>query len=176
MKKKVNTSVARKSALDNASPGDIVLFHHARGLNRLITRFSGSRYYHVGLYAGGHCVIESRVTGVSMRDVSQSKLRLHFRVIPAPGGPAVGQVALAWAKTQLGRRYAYFSIGALILDRFLERLLGPVDIVWHERERVSCGEFVAEAYEVAGTRLFPEHEAEEVAPWDFAKLLRQHRR
>jgi hypothetical protein len=172
----VNTPVARRAKLQDASPGDIVLFHHARGLNRLITRFSGSRYYHVGLYAGGHCVLESRVTGVSKRDVCQSKIRLHFRVIPAPGGPEVGQAALDWALTQIGRRYAYFSIGALILDRFLERLLGPIDIVWHERERVSCGEFVAQAYEAAGMRLFPDRHAEEVAPWDFARLLRQHQK
>lgn len=176
MKKQLNTPVARRSALENASPGDIVLFHHARGWNRLITLFSGSRYYHVGLYAGGQCVLESRVRGVTQRDVSQAKLRLRFRVIPAPGGPEVGQAALDWALTQLGVRYAYFSIGALILDRFIERILGPVDIVWHQRERVSCGEFVAQAYEAAGTQLFPGQHAETVAPWDFARLLRQHRK
>ena len=174
MKQKVNTTATRRSALDNANPGDIVLFHHARGWNRIITRFSGSRYYHVALYAGGQNVIESRVKGVTMRDVSQAKIRLHFRVIPAPGGSEVGKVALDWALTQMGQRYAYFSIGALIFDRLIERVLGPVDIVWHQNERVSCGELVAKAYEVAGMKLFPNQESDEIAPWDFAKLLRSH--
>jgi hypothetical protein len=176
VKQKINSPGARHRALENASPGDIVLFHHARGWNRLITRFSGSRYYHVALYAGDQCVIESRVTGVKMRDVSQAKLRLHFRVIPAPGGPEVGRAALDWTLGQMGKRYAYFSIGALILDRCLERLFGPMDIVWRQRERVSCGELVAQAYEAAGMKLFPDQESEEVAPWDFAQLIRRHRK
>lgn len=171
---KRNTSRARRSSLDSASPGDILLFHHARGWSRLIPRFSGSRYHHVGLFAGGQWVIEARINGVVRRDVSQAKVRLRFRVIPAPGGPEAGRIALEWAQGQLGVRYAYFSIGALILDRLLERLIGPMDIVWRQRDRVSCGELVAQAYEAAGVRLFPDHEPEEVAPWDFAQLLRRH--
>ncbi|RYG63984.1 hypothetical protein EON80_20115 [bacterium] len=171
-----NSTVARRSKLDDASPGDIVLFHHARGFSRLITAFSGSRYYHVALYDQGQTVIESRVRGVSKRDVSQSKIKLHFRVIPAPGGPEVGAAALQWANGQLGKRYAYFSIGALILDRFIEKMLGPVDLVWHQRERVSCGELVAQAYEAAGERLFPGVDPETVAPWDFAQLVRKRQR
>jgi cell wall-associated NlpC family hydrolase len=171
---KGNTPSDRRSALECASPGDIVVFHHARGWSRLIPRFSGSRYHHVGLYAGGPWIIESRITGVMKRDVSAAKLRLRFRVIPAPGGPAVGRVALEWAQGQLGVRYAYLSIGALLLDRVLEKLFGPMDIVWRQRDRVSCGELVAQAYEVAGVRLFPDREPEEVAPWDFAQMLRRH--
>ncbi len=169
-----NSPRARHSALDAASPGDIVLFHHARGWSRLIARFSGSRYHHVGLYESGQCVIEARIGGVSRRDVSAAKVRLRFRVIPAPGGPEVGRVALEWAQTQIGVRYAFFSVGALVLDRILERILGPTDIVWHQRERVSCGELVAQAYEIAGVTLFPGQEPEEVAPWDFARLIRRH--
>lgn len=164
----------QRSVLANASPGDIVLFYRARGLNRLIPFFSGSRYHHVGLFAGGQYVIESRVGGVIRRDVSQAKVRLRFRVIPAPGGPEVGRVALAWAQEQIGTRYAYLSIAALVLDRLLERFSGASDIVWRQRDRVSCGELVAQAYEVAGMRLFPELDPEEVAPWDFARLLQQH--
>lgn len=163
-----------RHALENASPGDILLFHHARGLNRLITTFSGSRYYHVGLYAGGQCVIESRVKGVSIRDMSDARIRLRFRVIPSPGGPEVGLAALDWAQSKLGERYAYFSIFALIFDRTVDKLIGPVDIVWRQRDRVSCGEFVAQAYEAAGEVLFPGVESDAVAPWDFAKLLRKH--
>lgn len=171
---KSNTPRARRSALESASPGDIVLFHHARGWSRLIPRFSGSRYHHVGLFAGGQWIIESRIGGVVKRDVSQAKVRLHFRLIPAPGGPEVGRVALEWAEGQVGVRYAYLSIGALVLDRLVERLTGPMDIIWRQRDRVSCGELVAQAYEVAGMRLFPGHDPEEVAPWDFAALLRPH--
>jgi hypothetical protein len=173
---KRNTPRASRSALGNASPGDIVLFHHARGWSRLIPRFSGSRYHHVGLYAGGQWVIEARITGVMKRDVSEAKLRLRFRVIPAPGGPEVGQAALEWAQGQLGKRYAYLSIGALVLDRILEKLFGPMDVVWRQCDRVSCGELVARAYEVAGVRLFPDRDPEEVAPWDFAQMLRRHNR
>jgi len=163
----------RRHVLDEALPGDILLFHHAQGWSRLITLLSGSRYHHVGLFAGGQWVIESRITGVVKRDLSQTKVRLHFRVIPAPGGPEVGRAALAWAQTQIGVRYAYGSVFALVLDRLLERLLGPLDIIWRQRDRVSCGELVARAYEVAGVQLFPGSEAEEVAPWDFARLLKR---
>ena len=169
-----NTPRARRSALECASPGDILLFHRATGWSRLIPHFSGSRYHHVGLYAGEQWIIEARVGGVVRRDISQAKMRLRFRVIAAPGGPQVGQAALEWAQSQVGTRYAYFSIAALVLDRLLERLIGPMDIVWRQRDRVSCGELVAQAYEVAGMRLFPDHEPEEVAPWDFARLLRRH--
>ena len=163
-----------RPALLKASPGDILLFHHARGLNRLITLLSGSPYHHVGLYAGQGWVIESRIGGVSKRDLNAANVRLRFRVIPAPGGPEVGRVALAWAEKHMGERYAYGSIIALVLDRLLERVFGHQDIVWRQRDRVSCGEFVAQAFEVAGVTLFPGEDPEEVAPWDFARLLRKH--
>jgi RimJ/RimL family protein N-acetyltransferase len=171
---KVNHSRARQQALDNASPGDIVLFHHARGMNRIITMVSGSRYYHVGIYAGGTEVIESRVKGVSKRDLTEAKFQLRFRIIPAPGGPEVGRAALQWAEKHLGERYAYFSVFALSLDRLLERFFGPVDIIWRQRARVSCGEFVAQAFEEAGEKIFPGVAPDSIAPWDFARLLRRH--
>lgn len=167
---------ASRSALDNAAPGDILLFYHAQGINRLIPLFSGSRYHHVGLYAGGQDVIEARVGGVIRRDMSTAQIRLRFRVIPAPGGPEVGGRALAWATTQVGERYAYLSIFALIFDRTVEKLFGPVDIVWRQKDRVSCGELVVQAYEQAGVQLFPGQESEEIAPWDFAQLLRNRPR
>ncbi|BCM91870.1 hypothetical protein IAD21_03747 [Abditibacteriota bacterium] len=170
----MHKSRARLRALDSASPGDILLFTHARGFNRVITMFSGSRYYHVGLYAGGTEVIESRVKGVSKRDLAEARLRLRFRVVHAPGGPEVGRAALEWAEKHLGERYAYFSIFALIFDRLVDRIFGPVDIIWRQRARVSCGEFVAQAYEAAGEKLFPGIDSESVAPWDFARLLRRH--
>jgi hypothetical protein len=170
----MNNSRARKHALDGAKPGDIVLFHHARGMNRIITMVSGSRYYHVGIYAGGTQVIESRISGVSKRNLIEAKFQLRFRIIPAPGGPEVGRAALEWAEKHLGERYAYFSVFALSLDRLIERFFGPVDIIWRQRARVSCGEFVAQAFEEAGEKLFPGVASDSVAPWDFARLLRRH--
>ncbi len=167
-------SRARNHALDGASPGDILLFHHARGTSRIITMVSGSRYYHVGLYAGGTEVIESRITGVGRRDLSDARFQLRFRVIPAPGGPEVGRAALQWAEKHMGERYAYFSVFTLSLDRLIDRFFGPVDFIWRQRARVSCGEFVAQAYEAAGEKLFPGVESDAVAPWDFARLLRRH--
>lgn len=167
-----SSSRARRDALANASPGDILLFRHASGINRLIRLFSGSPYHHVGLFAGGHWVIEARVTGVVKRDLSAARVRLRFRVIAAPGGPDVGRAALGWAQEQIGKRYAFGSIFALVLDRLVERAIGPVDIVWRQRDRVSCGELVAQAFEAAGVQLFSGLEPEEVAPWDFVRLLR----
>lgn len=143
-------------------------------MNRIITMVSGSRYYHVGIYAGGTEVIESRIKGVSKRDLSEARLQLKFRVIPAPGGPEVGRVALQWANKHMGERYAYFSVFTMSLDRIIDRFFGPVDFIWRQRARVSCGEFVAQAYEAAGEKLFPGMDSDSVAPWDFARLLRQH--
>ena len=164
----------RLRALEDASPGDILLFHHARGFNRVILLVSGSRYYHVGLYAGGTEVIESRIKGVSKRDLSDTRLQLKFRIIPAPGGPEVGRAALQWAEKHMGERYAYSSVFTISLDRIVDRFIGPVDFIWRQRARVSCGEFVAQAYEAAGERLFPDVDSDAVAPWDFARLLRRH--
>lgn len=167
----MTSSRARRDALANASPGDILLFRHASGINRFIRMFSGSPYHHVGLFAGGQWVIEARITGVIKRDLSRAKVRLRFRVIPAPGGPLVGRAALDWAQEQIGKRYAFGSIFALVIDRLIERTIGRVDVVWRQRDRVSCGELVAQAYEAAGVQLFPGLESEEVAPWDFVRLL-----
>ncbi len=170
----MNPSSTRLAVLDKALPGDILLFRHASGLSRIIPWVSGSRYHHVGLYAGEGFVIESRVTGVVKRDLNAAKVRLRFRVIPAPGGPEVGKRALEWAQTQVGSPYAYGSIIALVLDRWLERLLGSVDIVWRQKDRVSCGELVVQAFQAAGVELFPGAEPEQVAPWDFVHLLKRH--
>lgn len=165
------SSRVRRDALATASPGDILLFHHASGINRIIRMVSGSPYHHVGLFAGDQWVIEARIGGVIKRDLREAKVRLRFRVIPAPGGPLIGRAALQWAEKQIGVRYAFGSIFALSLDRLIERAIGPVEIIWRQRDRVSCGELVAQAYEAAGVSLFPGLEPEEVAPWDFARLL-----
>src|SRR5690242_7600270 len=45
-------------------PGDILLFHHARGENLAITLFTRSPFYHAAIYAGEGQVVESRPRGV----------------------------------------------------------------------------------------------------------------
>ena len=169
----MNSARSRRTVLDKAAPGDILLFRHASGWSRLIPFISGSRYHHVGLYAGAGWVVESRVTGVIRRDLNAAKVRLRVRVLPAPSGQEVGWRALEWAQTQIGRPYAYGSIVALVIDRLLEPLFGSVDVIWRQKDRVSCAELVVQAYEAAGVTLFSGAEPEQVAPWDFELLLRR---
>lgn len=153
--------------LKNARPGDILLFHHATGINLLITMFSHSRYYHVGIYAGGLHVVESRPSGVQKRDLRKPGSGQYFRVIPAPGGRAVGEKALAWASKQIGDGYAVFSVFALVFDRLFRTSKANVE----QRGKFSCGELVVKAFGHAGIQLFPGIEDEVVAPWDFAEWL-----
>lgn len=160
-----------QAQLKGAKPGDILLFHRARGINRIITAFSKSRYYHVGIYAGGFWVVESRPSGVQKRDLRIPGSGRHFKVIPAPGEKASGERALEWATQQVGDGYAALSVFSLVFDRIVERFFGQVEINWRQRDKYSCGELVVKAFAHAGTQLFPRREAEVVAPWDFAALL-----
>lgn len=153
--------------LQGAKPGDILLFYRARGINRIITAFSRSRYYHVGIYAGEFWVVESRPKGVVKRDLRQPGGGRHFRVIAAPGGREVGEEALEYASRQIGDGYAVWSVFALVFDRIFEF----AHLNLRQRDRFSCGELVVKAFAHAGKRLFPQREAEVVAPWDFAQLL-----
>jgi hypothetical protein len=164
IRRKVRVPDTRK-LLKDAKPGDILLFQRARGLNRLITWFSRSRFYHVGIYADGTFVVEARPSGVVRRDLSLSGSESHFRVIPAPQNK--GEEALQWAQTQIGDSYAPLSVLALVCDRIFRN--------WNlnitQPDQYSCGEFVAMAFEESGVRLFPQRAVEQVAPWDFASLL-----
>src|SRR4030088_3433513 len=47
--------------------GDLLLFHNARGINRLITTFTGSPFYHVALYVSKDRAIEATLKGVGYR-------------------------------------------------------------------------------------------------------------
>ncbi len=151
--------------LVGAKKGDILLFYRARGINRIITMFSRSRYYHVGIYAGEHFVVESRPTGVQKRDLRNPGSGQWFRVIPMPSEQ--GEPALDWASAQIGDGYAVLSVFALIFDRLSRRF----EINLRQRDKFSCGELVVKAFAHAGVSLFPEREAEVVAPWDFVSLL-----
>jgi uncharacterized protein YycO len=151
--------------LGNAKKGDILLFYRAQGINRIITMFSRSRYYHVGIYAGEHFVVESRPTGVQKRDLRKPGSGQWFRVIPMPSEQ--GEPALIWASAHIGDGYAVLSVLGLIIDRLSNRF----EINLRQRDKFSCGELVVKAFAHAGVSLFPGREAEVVAPWDFVKLL-----
>ena len=80
-------------------PGDILLFHNARGMNKLITWFTGSPFYHAALYAGDGHTVEARTPGVVRQDLRGREN--DFVVAPAP--ESKGAAALAWGGNA-GRR------------------------------------------------------------------------
>jgi uncharacterized protein YycO len=144
-------------------PGDLLLFHNARGFNKLITSFTGSPFYHIGLYAGDGNTVEARTSGVV-----RQKLRGRendFVVAPAPEGK--GEAALAWAETQVGDAYDELDIAVIILDR----LCRFIRFNYTPRNKFSCGEFVAIAFDKAGAPLFPERDLGDVVPADFARFV-----
>lgn len=144
-------------------PGDILLFHNAKGLNRLITLFTGSPFYHAGLYAGENRTVEARTSGVVRGDLRGREA--DYVVAPAPEGK--GDAALAWAKTQIGDGYDELDVLVIVLDR-LSRFL---HFNYTSRNRYSCGEFIAIAFEKAGIRLVPERAPEDVVPGDLARFV-----
>ncbi len=154
---------AEPARMKSPRPGDILLFHHARGENLAITMFTHSPIYHVGIYAGAGQVVEARLPGV-MRGSLHGREK-HYVVLPAPGGK--GQGALAWAKSQIGDGYDDMDILVIILDRIFRRLR----LNYTAPNKYTCGEFVARAYEQAGLRLFPDRELADVVPGDFERLL-----
>jgi hypothetical protein len=153
--------------LENAQPGDILLFRRARGVNRLITWLTKSRYYHVGIYAGDHHVVESRPRGVICRDLLGPDGDRSFDVIPAPDGQ--GYEALNWARTQIGAGYDKSDAVVITLD-WLFGLRWPF-LSPHNPNEYSCGEFVTLAFRHAGVQLFPDRTPQEIVPAFFEPLL-----
>jgi uncharacterized protein YycO len=143
-------------------PGDILLFHNARGLNKLITGFTGSPFYHAGLYAGDGRTVEARTAGVVRQDLRGREN--DFVVVPAPEGKGIG--ALAWAETQVGDAYDDLDIAVIILDRICRF----IHFNYAPRNKFSCGEFVAVAFDRAGAHLFPKRDLSDVVPGDFARF------
>ncbi len=146
-------------------PGDICLFYNARGLARLITWFTRSRYYHVALYEGDECVIEARPRGVVRRNLREAGEH-HYIIIPAPENG--GLSALQWAKEQLGDGYDVSGVLILVLERLFDNLhlnFKPTD------DRFSCGELVLCAFRETGTELLPDLSPEIVVPADFVRLM-----
>ena len=160
-------SQSKSEPTQEPRPGDILLFCNARKFNRLITWFTKSPYYHVAIYKGDGFVVEARPRGVVERDLNGPDGDKAFDVIPSPHGREVGCDALEWAQQQIGAKYDKIDVAVIILERIFENL----KINYTNRNKFSCGEFVACAWENAGARLFPDREAESVVPADFATFL-----
>ena len=150
---------------DALNPGDILLFSRARGLNRIITLVTRSPFYHVGLYAGDFQIVEARPQGVVTRDLRvPDGGGVVFKAIPAP---AHGELAVAWARSQIGD--SYDAVGVLVL--LLERMFSNLKLNYTARDKFTCGEFVATAYGKVGVDLFPDLKPRDVEPADYEKLL-----
>jgi hypothetical protein len=90
----------------------------------------------------------------------------EFVVIPPPN--AAGPRALDWAKSKLGDGYDNVGLAVLVLERIFMHL----HINYRPSgDRFTCAEFVARAFEEAGTPLFPDLKSPEVIPADFARLI-----
>ncbi|HZT42089.1 MAG TPA: hypothetical protein VFA07_07860 [Chthonomonadaceae bacterium] len=144
-------------------PGDILLFHHARGENRLITLFTRSPFYHAAIYAGEGHAIESRPSGVHCNSLQGREN--DFVVVPAPEGK--GAEALAWARTQIGAPYDNLDVLVIIL----EHLFTHLHLNYAPGNKYTCGEFVARAFAEVGVRLVPDQDVEDVVPGDLARHL-----
>jgi len=86
-------------------------------------------------------------------------------VAPAPEGK--GREALDWAQTQVGDAYDDLDIAVIILDRLCRFL----HFNYTPRNKYSCGEFIAVAFEKAGAPLFPERDVDDVVPGDLARFV-----
>lgn len=147
-------------------PGDILLFTHAKGLNRLIPWFTGSRYFHCGVYEGDGHVLEARPNGVVRRDLKESSDgEKVFRTVPMPQEGA--EKAIHFARKRLGATYDPFDI-AFIIVRHLFPLL---HIRYSNHASFTCGELVARAWRAGGCDLFPDQQASEIIPADLSRFL-----
>jgi len=151
----------------SAQPGDILLFYRATGLSRLITWFTRSPFYHVGICAGNGLVVEARPRGVVVRDLSDPADGSTFVVISAPGGREAGEAALRWADSRVGSRYDVFGAASIVLETVFKRLR----LNYAAGSRFTCGELVTQAYLHAGVDLFNGHDPERILPRYFARFL-----
>jgi uncharacterized protein YycO len=147
------------------SPGDILLFYRPRGLAQVISLATRSPFYHVAIGVGDETVIEAIPSGVACRNVNPDGRKRFFKTIAPPEGSRAA--ALAWAQTQIGNGYDSRDLVGLVLDR----MLAHVHVNYVAGDGYTCGEFVALAFERAGARLFPDIDAADVVPADFARFL-----
>lgn len=157
----------------SAKRGDLLLFTSATGLNRLITWFTHSRFYHVGLYEGDDWIVEARPRGVVRRNLRGPDGDRHFVAIPRERVMTEEQseAALSWAASQLGDGYDPLDVAAIILERLFKFL----KINYTSPDKYSCGEFVTRAMRHAGVDPFPGCLADRVVPSDFERFLGRRR-
>lgn len=155
----------KKPSKEPAQAGDILLFYNASGVTRLITWFTHSPFYHVGICAGDECVVEARPSGVVLRDLREANEH-DYLVIPTSGSG--GAHAVEWAREQVGDNYDVVGIAVLVLERVFKTL----HINYRSpNSRFSCCELVICAFREAGVELLPGLDASAIAPADFAALL-----
>ncbi len=150
-----------------AKPGDLFLFTQAHGLNKLITAFSHTPFYHVAFYAGGPFVVGARPRGVVRRDLRGPDGDKVFSIVPAPCSPEQAIEALRWAEGKIGLRYDPLNVGVLVLDRSFPFLKLPS----LPTESYSCGEIIVHALRAAGFDPTPGMDAADVLPSDFMRFL-----
>lgn len=152
--------------MPDPQPGDILLFTHAKGLNRLIPWFTGSRYFHCGVYEGNGCVLEARPNGVVRRDLQSSgEGEKVFRTVPMPEEGT--EKAIHFVQSRIGATYDPIDIAFIIL-----RHLFPLWPIRYSNHRsFTCGELMARAWRAGGCDLFPQRQASEIIPADFSRFL-----
>ena len=153
------------SCAGELAPGSIALFYRPRGTALLISLFTKSPYYHVAIVLNNNELIEALPRGV-VRTAIAEKRREHFYVIPPPSN-AAAQTALKWAESKLGDGYDPADLIAIACDRIFAHL----HVYFARKDRFTCGEFVATAYDKAGHALVPDADLELVVPADFEPLL-----
>jgi uncharacterized protein YycO len=159
--------INRETDHSTLKAGDLLLFFHARGTNRIITLVTKSPFYHVALSLGGERIVEARPKGVELNDLRKREGGEVFTRVPAPGSKEEALAATEWAYSQVGDGYDATGAVAMVLDRaFVHLHINKV-----VGDRYTCGEFAALAYRKAGRDLFPDIEPEDVEPADFARLL-----
>ena len=150
--------------MPDPEPGDILLFTHAKGLNRLIPWFTGSRYYHCGVYEGEGCVLEARPNGVVRRNLKKVGEEV-FRTVPMPREGA--EKAIRFARSRLGSTYDPLDVAFIIIRHTFPLL----PLHYSNHCSFTCGELVARAWRAGGCNLFPDKQAAEIIPADFSRFL-----
>jgi hypothetical protein len=102
---------------------------------------------------------------VVRRDLTTREGGHTWTVIPAP--PGRGELALAWARSQVGAGFDRLDFLVILLDR----IVGRLHIHYEPFGKYSCAEFVARAYREAGCVLFRDIPDADVEPADFARFL-----
>jgi hypothetical protein len=146
-------------------PGDLLLFYGGCRLGWWIERVTRSPFYHVALYDGAGFVIDAVPRGVVRRRIDDGTTGTRHVVAPAPDGS--GEVALAWAKQQIGRRFD--ALGMFVVLGHLA--LGRAPLRYQPTRRFTCSHLAAEALRQAGVVIAPGRGAGLVVPADFACLV-----